>query len=209
MFASRHRSGPNEVTPTPAIGVGFGRTAAGTPDFTPLHLDTGQCKTKIRLCLPSLSSFKWSFPCCFEDHLTIRNVSKLDIPQKSKFTGMFSFSSLPPHPIHFTFSPTQMTFIRALTPSYTIHQELMFQYADTGYTFQSGMLHVYFINENSLAVKMCVKYLALKYCICCCLFCPSSIRHLFCTEILIKLFHFSTFFPPWGGKKVFSSFFLS
>lgn len=80
---------------------------------------------------------------------------------------------------------------------YTLHQELMFQYADTGYTFQSGMLHVYFISENSLAVKMCVKCLATKHCICC-LFCPGSIRHLFCTEILIKLFHFSLFFFSHG-----------
>lgn len=80
----------------------------------------------------------------------------------------------------------------------------MFQYADTGYTFQSGMLHVYFINENSLAVKMCVRNLALKYCICCCLFCSGSIRHLFCTQLLS---HFSIFFFSWGS--IFLPFFPS
>lgn len=108
----------------------------------------------------------------------------------------FLLSSPPPGPhtqLILHFSQLKWPSLELSPLFYTLHQELMFQYADTGYTFQSGMLHVYFISENSLAVKMCVKRLATKLCICC-LFCPGSIRHLFCTEILIKLFHFSLFF---------------
>lgn len=103
----------------PAIVGGFIRLAVNILDHSPLQLDTGQCKTKIRLRLPSLSSLKWSFLCCDWGHLTIRNVSELHIPQRSRFTQMFSlfFPCLGPHTqliLHFI--PTQMTFIRALTP---------------------------------------------------------------------------------------------
>lgn len=181
---------------TPAVRVGFIRLAVSILGHSPLQLDTGQCKTKIRHRLPSLSSLKWSFLCCIGGHLTIRNVSELHIPQKSRFTQMFSlvFPSPGPHTqLILHFSQLKWPSLELSPLFYTLHQELMFQYADTGYTFQSGMLHVYFISENSLAVKMCVKRLATKLCICC-LFCPGSIRHLFCTEILIKLFHFSLFF---------------
>lgn len=42
----------------PAVGVGFIRLAVGILGHSPLQLDTGQCKTKIRHRLPSLSSLK-------------------------------------------------------------------------------------------------------------------------------------------------------
>lgn len=102
----------------PAIGVGFIRLAVGILGHSPLQLDTGQCKTKIRLRLPSLSSLKWSFLCCVEVTSPSEMSGSFTFHRGQGSLKCFRFSSppRPPHPINFTFIPTQMTFIRALTP---------------------------------------------------------------------------------------------